>query len=261
MSLPFLPIASERSPSRRPRECRAPPPTRGVPTKRRRPVLTTLDRVFWITLRRWWSGWRDPLVYVQADTVTRWQREPVSQVLGPLVQLSSPATRPARYGLADSPIDRANGDGQSIVACATDSWRIEDAGHRHLRAHRLAPSAPASPATQSDVEDLSSQSSESNGLDRFLYRAYAHPESVVCVHRTGASASPCAAFQCHRASHGSLDRAADCGGLRGPASRSLSAAGPGQHLRQRRSSEDRLARHERSSHCPAQSGRIHTPNA
>ena len=43
--------------------------------KRRRPVLTTLDRVFWITLRRWWSGWRDPLLYVQADTVTRWQRE------------------------------------------------------------------------------------------------------------------------------------------------------------------------------------------
>src|SRR5215468_3900890 len=33
MSLPFLPIASERSPSRRPRECRAPPPTRGFPTK------------------------------------------------------------------------------------------------------------------------------------------------------------------------------------------------------------------------------------
>src|SRR5215813_14126275 len=43
--------------------------------KRRRPVLTTLDRVFWITLRRWWSGWRDPLLYVQADTVTRWHRE------------------------------------------------------------------------------------------------------------------------------------------------------------------------------------------
>src|SRR5215469_10838415 len=35
---------------------------------RRRPVLTTLDRMFWITLRRWWSGWRDPLLYVQADT-------------------------------------------------------------------------------------------------------------------------------------------------------------------------------------------------
>jgi transposase InsO family protein len=31
--------------------------------------------VFWITLRRWWSGWRRPLFYVQADTVARWQRE------------------------------------------------------------------------------------------------------------------------------------------------------------------------------------------
>ena len=43
--------------------------------KRKRPVLTTFDRVFWITLRRWWSSWRRPLCYVQADTVTRWQRE------------------------------------------------------------------------------------------------------------------------------------------------------------------------------------------
>src|SRR5262249_18925619 len=43
--------------------------------KRKRPVLTTFDRVFWITLRRWWSGWRWPLLYVRADTVTRWHRE------------------------------------------------------------------------------------------------------------------------------------------------------------------------------------------
>jgi hypothetical protein len=45
--------------------------------KRKRPVLTTFDRVFWITLRRWWCGWRRPLLYVQADTVARWQRERV----------------------------------------------------------------------------------------------------------------------------------------------------------------------------------------
>ena len=45
--------------------------------KRKRPVLTAFDRVFWITLRRWWSGWRRPLLYVQADTVARWQRERV----------------------------------------------------------------------------------------------------------------------------------------------------------------------------------------
>jgi hypothetical protein len=43
--------------------------------KRKRPLLTTLDRVFWITLRSLWSDWRHPLIYVQADTVARWQRE------------------------------------------------------------------------------------------------------------------------------------------------------------------------------------------
>src|SRR5579864_5517630 len=43
--------------------------------KRQRPVLTTFDRLFWVTLRRVWSSWRRPLLYVQADTVARWQRE------------------------------------------------------------------------------------------------------------------------------------------------------------------------------------------
>lgn len=43
--------------------------------KRERPALTSLDRLFWIALRRFWSGWRGPLAYVQADTVVRWQRD------------------------------------------------------------------------------------------------------------------------------------------------------------------------------------------
>src|ERR1700754_4090155 len=43
--------------------------------KRKRPLLTTLDRLFWISLRSLWSGWGRPLLYVQPDTVVRWQRE------------------------------------------------------------------------------------------------------------------------------------------------------------------------------------------
>jgi len=38
--------------------------------KRKRPLLTTLDRVFWITLRNLWCGWRQPLLYVQAGSKT-----------------------------------------------------------------------------------------------------------------------------------------------------------------------------------------------
>ena len=43
--------------------------------ERKRPVLTFLDRLFWVGLSVLWTGWRAPLVYVQADTVVRWQRE------------------------------------------------------------------------------------------------------------------------------------------------------------------------------------------
>ena len=43
--------------------------------QRKRPALTTLDRVFWVSLRNHRSEWRGPLYYVQPDTVVRWQRD------------------------------------------------------------------------------------------------------------------------------------------------------------------------------------------
>jgi putative transposase len=42
---------------------------------RKRPVLTSFDRLFWVGLSLLWNGWRAALVYVQPDTVIRWQRE------------------------------------------------------------------------------------------------------------------------------------------------------------------------------------------
>src|SRR6266849_4184754 len=43
--------------------------------KRKRPVLASFDRLFWVGLSLIWNGWRTALVYVQPDTVVRWQRE------------------------------------------------------------------------------------------------------------------------------------------------------------------------------------------
>ncbi len=43
--------------------------------KRKRPMLTLLDRLFWVGLSQVWSDWRHALVFVQPDTVVRWQRE------------------------------------------------------------------------------------------------------------------------------------------------------------------------------------------
>ena len=38
--------------------------------ERKRPVLTSLDRLFWVGLSLLWNGWRAPLAYVQPDTAT-----------------------------------------------------------------------------------------------------------------------------------------------------------------------------------------------
>jgi hypothetical protein len=43
--------------------------------RKRKPVLTQLDRLFWVGLSQFWSGWRDSLVFVLPDTVVRWQRD------------------------------------------------------------------------------------------------------------------------------------------------------------------------------------------
>jgi len=42
--------------------------------KRLRPRLTLTDRVFWISLRRFWLKWADALVIVKPETVVRWHR-------------------------------------------------------------------------------------------------------------------------------------------------------------------------------------------
>jgi transposase InsO family protein len=43
--------------------------------KLKRPMLTQWDRLFWVGLSQVWSRWRHALIFVQPDTVVRWQRE------------------------------------------------------------------------------------------------------------------------------------------------------------------------------------------
>lgn len=42
--------------------------------KRPRPVLNSLDRLFWTSLRKFWSRWSDVLVIVKPETVVGWHR-------------------------------------------------------------------------------------------------------------------------------------------------------------------------------------------
>src|SRR5215470_14469072 len=40
----------------------------------KRPRITHLDRLFWVTLRSVWSKWRESLIIVTPDTVVGWHR-------------------------------------------------------------------------------------------------------------------------------------------------------------------------------------------
>ena len=47
-----------------------------VVLKRRhpRPKLDLFDKLFWLVVRRCWSGWKQALLVVTPETVVRWQR-------------------------------------------------------------------------------------------------------------------------------------------------------------------------------------------
>lgn len=43
--------------------------------KRKRPVITDKDRLFWIWLSCVWANWKDALIIVEPETVVRWHRQ------------------------------------------------------------------------------------------------------------------------------------------------------------------------------------------
>jgi len=40
--------------------------------KRKRPKLRACDKLFWVLVRRLWSGWKSSLLLVTPETVVRW---------------------------------------------------------------------------------------------------------------------------------------------------------------------------------------------
>ena len=73
--------------------------------RRKRPALTSFDRLFWVSLSLLWNRWRTPLVYVRADTVVRLAARAVSRVLGASFQGEAAPSRQTGDGSQDSTPD------------------------------------------------------------------------------------------------------------------------------------------------------------
>jgi hypothetical protein len=153
--------------------------------KGKRPVLTAFDRMFWIALRQWWSGWRSPLVYVRPDTVTRWHRERFRKFWARLSR--SHHRRPGRPATAAEIrqlIER--------MAAANPLWRAPRI-HGELKMLGITISERTvsriirtlrRPPTQSWKTFLHNHLSQTVSMD-FFHRAHDHDASAVRVHRAG----------------------------------------------------------------------------
>src|SRR6266851_864372 len=42
--------------------------------RHRRPSIGLFDKLFWVVVRRFWSGWKQALIVVTPETVVRWHR-------------------------------------------------------------------------------------------------------------------------------------------------------------------------------------------
>lgn len=51
-------------------------------TGTRRPRFDLIDRLLWVFLSRWWSGWRDSLIIVQRQTISGWRHRGWSLLWG-----------------------------------------------------------------------------------------------------------------------------------------------------------------------------------
>jgi hypothetical protein len=132
--------------------------------KQKRPQLTGGDRWFWITVSVMWKNWRQALLLVHPDTVVSWQRERFRRHWGGL------SSKPGRIGRPPIQceirrVDSNFGEGQPVVACAADSWRVEEIGNRGVRANGVAGAAKYSPAAFAELENLSAKPHGRDGSD------------------------------------------------------------------------------------------------
>ncbi len=152
-----------------------------------KPRLTSLDRVFWVALFRFWPQWKRSLVIVKPDTVVRWHRKGFGLYWrwiskpGPGRPAISPEVRSLIKEFAcDNGCGGAGGACESKDSCGTRKTRLHSQSRDGVAVYAKAP--PGSGKTAA-LDDISSQSQGWHCCDGLLCRAHDFVPSSICVVR------------------------------------------------------------------------------
>jgi len=95
-------------------------------TKRPRHRLSSMHKLFWVLLRRLWSGWKAPLMNCRGVASGR---------LSPILEMdlqSQSGRWPNTRKPGDSDADLSHGGGEPDVGRTPDPWRVAKAGLRYI---------------------------------------------------------------------------------------------------------------------------------
>src|SRR4030088_2921771 len=93
-----------------------------------RPRLGLLDRLFWVAVRRFWSGWQQSLIVVIPETAVRWHRAGFRLYWKMISKVRRPVGRRPTSKAVQELIFRMVVENPH-VGSATHSWRASHARH------------------------------------------------------------------------------------------------------------------------------------
>src|SRR6516225_3575034 len=128
--------------------------------KRPRRRLGSVDKVFWVALRKLWSGWKKPLLLVTPETVVRWHRI-VFRLYWSWLSRTRPRRREETLEQGSARPDFPHGRGEPDVGSTSHPRRVAQARLRGFRANGIALDKTCVQESRSNsaVAGLSSQSS------------------------------------------------------------------------------------------------------
>ena len=163
--------------------------------ERRKPRISSSDRMLWSLVSKWWSGWRKALYFVQPRTVVAWQNRRFRDYWRALSQHGQPG-RP-KIALELRQLIKRMWQANPYVGLTPDRLGTQNAGHRCRKIHRRAVQTQAPQTALPELENLSRAACSRARLDRFFRRAYGHFEGPISIGRLGSRSAPDRPFQRH----------------------------------------------------------------